>query len=71
MLRLCLDLDDPVVSSVDVALRCRHYAAATAFFCAFAARAFARAAIRFCLASAETGFRVLAFAPPDFLPRFA
>jgi len=30
MLRLCVDLDDPVVSSVDVALRCGDYAVAAA-----------------------------------------
>jgi hypothetical protein len=39
ILRLCLDLYDAVVSSVDVALRCRDYAVSVAaFFWAFAAR---------------------------------
>jgi hypothetical protein len=64
--------DHLVVPSVNVAPRYRYYAvAAAAFFWALAARAFVRTAIRFCLTSAETGFRALAFAPPDFLPGFA
>ena|SRR5215471_1453735 len=63
---------NPVVSSVNVAFRHGHYAVAAAvFFCAFATRAFARAAIRFCRTFGETALRALAFAPPDFLPGFA